>query len=121
MLARHPARRPSHWPKYRARYRIRTNPVPPGFPPSGEYRHPAILPNPPLWGRTRVHVLLLPSSTASIRPARSHADGVACSDRKSTRLNSSHVKIAYAVFCLKKKKKQFCSHHHIPKKKTKFL
>src|SRR5690606_39550956 len=28
---------------------------------------------------------------------------VPCSDRKSTRLNSSHVKISYAVFCLKKK------------------
>src|SRR5207302_3270153 len=27
-------------------------------------------------------------------------------DRKSTRLNSSHVKISYAVFCLKKKKKK---------------
>src|SRR5690554_7220848 len=27
------------------------------------------------------------------------------SDRKSTRLNSSHVRISYAVFCLKKKKK----------------
>src|SRR5690606_41238740 len=27
-------------------------------------------------------------------------------DRKSTRLNSSHVKISYAVFCLKKKKHQ---------------
>src|SRR5690625_6976417 len=27
-----------------------------------------------------------------------------CSDRKSTRLNSSHVAISYAVFCLKKKK-----------------
>src|SRR5204863_9654353 len=27
------------------------------------------------------------------------------SDRKSTRLNSSHVEISYAVFCLKKKKK----------------
>src|SRR3989454_2830999 len=30
-----------------------------------------------------------------------HADG----DRKSTRLNSSHLVISYAVFCLKKKKK----------------
>src|SRR5207249_9089426 len=28
-----------------------------------------------------------------------------CQDRKSTRLNSSHVSISYAVFCLKKKKK----------------
>src|SRR5699024_11841203 len=30
---------------------------------------------------------------------------VARRDRKSTRLNSSHVSISYAVFCLKKKKK----------------
>src|ERR1035441_10774189 len=29
-----------------------------------------------------------------------------CQDRKSTRLNSSHLGISYAVFCLKKKKKQ---------------
>src|SRR5437660_2285939 len=29
-------------------------------------------------------------------------------DRKSTRLNSSHVAISYAVFCLKKKKKYEC-------------
>src|SRR5690554_522328 len=29
---------------------------------------------------------------------------VFCIDRKSTRLNSSHVRISYAVFCLKKKK-----------------
>src|SRR5437660_4184134 len=28
-------------------------------------------------------------------------------DRKSTRLNSSHVAISYAVFCLKKKKKKY--------------
>src|SRR5690625_5747754 len=30
---------------------------------------------------------------------------VSCTDRKSTRLNSSHVAISYAVFCLKKKTK----------------
>src|SRR3712207_7810048 len=38
----------------------------------------------------------------------------ACSrgqDRKSTRLNSSHANISYAVFCLKKKKKHFLSQH----------
>src|SRR4051812_49549058 len=29
-------------------------------------------------------------------------------DRKSTRLNSSHMSISYAVFCLKKKKTQTC-------------
>src|SRR5690606_41582598 len=33
-------------------------------------------------------------------------DRAARRDRKSTRLNSSHVKISYAVFCLKKKKNQ---------------
>src|SRR5207249_9803238 len=32
-------------------------------------------------------------------------------DRKSTRLNSSHVSISYAVFCLKKKKKQNQIHY----------
>src|SRR5207249_5555607 len=32
--------------------------------------------------------------------------GVEAEDRKSTRLNSSHVSISYAVFCLKKKKKE---------------
>src|SRR5690606_41078215 len=31
-------------------------------------------------------------------------------DRKSTRLNSSHVKISYAVFCLKKEKNQIDQH-----------
>src|SRR2546422_1804295 len=33
-------------------------------------------------------------------------------DRKSTRLNSSHGYISYAVFCLKKKKKKNRHHHH---------
>src|SRR3712207_6981186 len=33
------------------------------------------------------------------------------SDRKSTRLNSSHANISYAVFCLKKKKKQLITQH----------
>src|SRR2546426_4282486 len=32
-------------------------------------------------------------------------------DRKSTRLNSSHLVISYAVFCLKKKKKNTTTHH----------
>src|SRR5438067_3101900 len=40
-------------------------------------------------------------------PRRHGARGTArTSDRKSTRLNSSHVSISYAVFCLKKKKKK---------------
>src|SRR5690606_40759444 len=36
---------------------------------------------------------------------RPHLDRSAREDRKSTRLNSSHVKISYAVFCLKKTKR----------------
>src|SRR5260221_1383302 len=35
------------------------------------------------------------------------------SDRKSTRLNSSHTVISYAVFCLKKKKKQIRDNDHV--------
>src|SRR2546430_7832123 len=39
------------------------------------------------------------------RPARTDLAGLrAVQDRKSTRLNSSHSQISYAVFCLKKKK-----------------
>src|SRR5437868_12727058 len=37
------------------------------------------------------------------------------SDRKSTRLNSSHVSISYAVFCLKKKKKNNTNDHKATK------
>src|SRR3712207_7322080 len=39
---------------------------------------------------------------------------VALQDRKSTRLNSSHANISYAVFCLKKKKKQNTVVHYDP-------
>src|SRR5438067_8579170 len=38
-------------------------------------------------------------------------------DRKSTRLNSSHVSISYAVFCLKKKKKK-AEHEQIAAQKV---
>src|SRR5437588_7126893 len=37
---------------------------------------------------------------------RDKAESLRVEDRKSTRLNSSHTVISYAVFCLKKKKKQ---------------
>src|SRR5438874_9720591 len=36
-------------------------------------------------------------------PSRAQRGGEIKADRKSTRLNSSHVEISYAVFCLKKK------------------
>src|SRR2546422_3444035 len=65
--------------------------------------------------------LLMPTGAGASPPARSAADRCPCpnagefihghrsaaeraGDRKSTRLNSSHGYISYAVFCLKKKK-----------------
>src|SRR5436309_10844397 len=51
-----------------------------------------------------------PPGTVGRRPG-------SCTDRKSTRLNSSHVKISYAVFCLKKKKKKKKRKHNKNKKK----
>src|SRR5687768_17866318 len=39
------------------------------------------------------------------KPRLCSGETPSCSDRKSTRLNSSHGYISYAVFCLKKKKK----------------
>src|SRR5690348_18108485 len=39
-------------------------------------------------------------------------------DRKSTRLNSSHPSISYAVFCLKKKKKTIYHNSHISEQKS---
>src|SRR5690242_20986246 len=57
-------------------------------------------------------VSMIPSSTGAAKalseviPAlKGKFDGLAVRDRKSTRLNSSHMSISYAVFCLKKKKK----------------
>src|SRR5690606_41508209 len=47
---------------------------------------------------------LAPAGVGVETPGRAAAQ--AALDRKSTRLNSSHVKISYAVFCLKKKKKK---------------
>src|SRR5215211_8452226 len=41
-------------------------------------------------------------------------------DRKSTRLNSSHTVISYAVFCLKKKKKKYQAHYNKIKKNKKY-
>src|SRR5256886_10566073 len=52
------------------------------------------------------------AATASANPPSFMVAGAgfepATFDRKSTRLNSSHSQISYAVFCLKKKKKDAC-------------
>src|SRR5690606_39675374 len=55
-----------------------------------------------------VSIPSLPTSCSSSagQPARCWRARVAARDRKSTRLNSSHVKISYAVLCVKKKKQR---------------
>src|SRR3712207_8849703 len=56
-------------------------------------------------GRTGLQVSRLCLGTMNFGPQTSEADSFAImdQDRKSTRLNSSHANISYAVFCLKKK------------------
>src|SRR3712207_7208116 len=53
--------------------------------------------------RLVLHVI----GVASSRMPMPHAYPFTIQDRKSTRLNSSHANISYAVFCLKKKKKTY--------------
>src|SRR2546429_4366809 len=63
-------------------------------------------------GRERVHLSKRELRAERQRNAREEAAYIAkIEDRKSTRLNSSHGYISYAVFCLKKKKKDIVSYH----------
>src|SRR5690554_1806191 len=54
----------------------------------------------PVWFRNYNWGVEINYHTSSFLPAH---EGLTTIDRKSTRLNSSHVRISYAVFCLKKK------------------
>src|SRR2546426_1986856 len=58
------------------------------------------------WGEEADGNRRLPQFKQKLSPGRTSEPQVGhLSDRKSTRLNSSHLVISYAVFCLKKKKK----------------
>src|SRR2546430_9771887 len=59
----------------------------------------------------KAHEILLVRGEKLVFPKRLNAI-----DRKSTRLNSSHSQISYAVFCLKKKKKSDSSFTHSTKR-----
>src|SRR5690606_40836276 len=85
---------------------------PPSSKASGGRRLP-VGPRRSLWRSTRCAVQSSPGRHCSQAPSVQvmsklelsfwSSDFFITSDRKSTRLNSSHVKISYAVFCLKKK------------------
>src|SRR6266511_4803801 len=75
-----------------------------GYIPLGDHRQQRTL----AVGQRRSSTPLLGQDSRSFDQPGSLSHGgshIGHGDRKSTRLNSSHVKISYAVFCLKKKKK----------------
>src|SRR5690606_30084680 len=54
----------------------------------------------------------IPLYYSTLDAAPGDTSGLGVEDRKSTRLNSSHVKISYAVFCLKKKNAEYVARGH---------
>src|SRR3712207_7571819 len=62
------------------------------------------------WGRQR-DVVRVAVHEADVAAVHHDLEDVADQDRKSTRLNSSHANISYAVFCLKKKNTYHTSIH----------
>src|SRR5437667_8479473 len=72
-----------------------------------------------LFRSRRVVELPLNEKIDAVRAERKmNAPVVMTRDRKSTRLNSSHITISYAVFCLKKKKQtaRHARHQHQPQR-----
>src|SRR3712207_7801447 len=65
---------------------------------------------PPGVGRTCSPDLSLCRQRTAVMPGETDLHKT---DRKSTRLNSSHANISYAVFCLKKKNAYSCLHYFI--------
>src|SRR5437588_1447346 len=62
---------------------------------------------------TSIHVEISPRRSADSFPALALKSAVRRLDRKSTRLNSSHTVISYAVFCLKKKRNRTQREHTV--------
>src|SRR6266581_7079238 len=63
----------------------------------------------------------LPVTGQRLGASRPQAPTLRSRDRKSTRLNSSHPSISYAVFCLKKKKNRSPSHDTHKTQKNKYI
>src|SRR2546430_12520890 len=78
-----------------------------GPPPLRLQQRPALIVDEPecaARGREAQVRVVLAQQQSVLGAAGEHAIRLARADRKSTRLNSSHSQISYAVFCLKKKK-----------------
>src|SRR5690625_5946908 len=75
----------------------------PGCQAAGRDEEPGVADHPVI--RTNSQPFHVPGTNQALPGARLGESGV---DRKSTRLNSSHVASSYAVFCLKKKKRSCC-------------
>src|SRR5690625_382687 len=73
-------------------------------PPRGDFMLMREIGNADVVGFGAVHVIR--PGVVEIKRMWLRPDARGRGDRKSTRLNSSHVAISYAVFCLKKKKKK---------------
>src|SRR3712207_1135720 len=56
-------------------------------------------------GKDRLEGISIAKVDENRKPIKETEEYIPCEDRKSTRLNSSHANISYAVFCLKKKNK----------------
>src|SRR3712207_8958043 len=70
------------------------------FPYTTLFRSPVVATGEQISAQQGVVVLTLINHVAVVLP---YVAGIYVEDRKSTRLNSSHANISYAVFCLKKK------------------
>src|SRR6266480_6634024 len=81
---------------------------------------PTLFPYTTLFRSPRLRAVHLRASTVgAARPLALDRSSHRPGDRKSTRLNSSHMSISYAVFCLKKKKNPQYTHSITKKKKKK--
>src|SRR5690625_5473025 len=66
----------------------------------------------PVWSPDGEKILFSSNRSGAYNLYVIQTDGTGLTDRNSTRLNSSHVAISYAVFCLKKKKYQTRSQYY---------
>src|SRR2546422_5929004 len=95
-----------HWATFEFNYRLDVQRLMPHIAAMEPYNEAAFTRVLPLWWREQSGELnpIGTEDNPLSQPELSRPLGLLSRDRKSTRLNSSHGYISYAVFCLKKKK-----------------